>query len=78
MKFIYALVFALSAQVCFSQHLPKELKGIDDEIIQLMKEYSTIGLSVALVKNDKVIYSKGFGYRDVDKKIPADVLNVLF
>ena len=71
MKFIYTLVLVVSVQLCFSQQIPNELKGIDDEIIQLIEEYKTIGLSVAVVKDGKVIYSKGFGYRDLKQKLPV-------
>ncbi|MDH7445957.1 serine hydrolase [Aquimarina sp. 2201CG14-23] len=71
MKFIYALALVLFTQLGFSQQLPKELQGIDDEIIQLMEEYNTIGLSVAIVKDDKVLYAKGFGYRDFKQKLPV-------
>ncbi len=77
MKFIYTIVFAFLLQVCFSQQTPKELKGVNDEIIQLMKRYNTIGLSVAVVKDDKIIYSNGFGYRDLKQKLPVTE-NTLF
>ncbi len=77
MKFIYTFALVLAAQLCFSQQIPKELKGIDDEIIQLMKEYNTIGVSVAVVKDDKVIYSQGFGYRDLKQQLPVTE-NTLF
>ncbi|WP_299257957.1 serine hydrolase [uncultured Aquimarina sp.] len=77
MKFIYTFALVLSAQLCFSQQILKELKGIDDEIIQLMTAYNTIGLSVAVVKDDKVIYSKGFGYRNLKQQLPVTE-NTLF
>ncbi len=77
MKFIYTLIIVLSIQICFGQQVPKELKGIDNEIIQLMKNYNTIGLSVAVVKDGKTLYSKGFGYRDLNQKLPVTE-NTLF
>ncbi len=69
MKFTYTLVFAFLIQCCFSQEIPKELKGIDKKIESLIKEYHAVGLAVAIVKDDKVIYSNGFGYRNLDEKL---------
>ena len=71
MKFIYSLTLIMTIQFCFGQQIPKELKGIESEISQLMKKYKAVGLSVAVVKNNKVIYSKGFGYRDLENKLPV-------
>lgn len=76
MKFIYSLALALLAQLCFSQQLPKELKGINDDINLLIKRYKAAGLSVAVVKDNKIIYSQGFGYRDLENKLPVTVNTV--
>lgn len=61
----------ISVQLCFGQETLEELKGIDGEIIQIMEEYNTVGLSVAVVKNGKTLYAKGFGYRDLKQKLPV-------
>jgi CubicO group peptidase (beta-lactamase class C family) len=36
-----------------------------------MKEWQVPGLAVAVVKDGKVIFSRGYGYRDVQKKLPV-------
>ena len=77
MKFINTLILIITIQFCFSQQTPKELKGIEIEINLLMKKYKAVGVSVAVVKNDKVIYSKGFGYRDLENKLPVTT-NTIF
>ncbi len=77
MKFIYTLAFALFLNLCHGQQLPKELKNIDDEIIELMEEFKTVGLSVAVVRDGKTLYAKGFGYRDLKQKLPVTE-NTLF
>lgn len=71
MKFIYTLAFALFVQLCFSQERNLELKGLENDITILMKQYNAVGLSIAVVKNDTVIYSKGFGYRDLENQLPV-------
>ena len=55
----------------------KRLKGIDKDLNALLQTAQAAGFSVAVVEKDKVIYSAGFGYRDYEKKLPADA-NTLF
>jgi len=55
----------------------KRLKGIDKDLNALLQTAKAAGFSVAVVEKDKVIYSAGFGYRDHEKKLPADA-NTLF
>lgn len=55
----------------------KRLKGIDKDLNTLLQTAKAAGFSVAVVEKDKVIYSAGFGYRDYEKKLPADA-NTLF
>ncbi|WP_282112816.1 serine hydrolase [Maribacter stanieri] len=71
MKFIYTFALVVAAQLCFSQQLPEELKGIDDDINHLIEQYNAVGLSVSIVKDNKIIYSQGFGYRDLENKLPV-------
>jgi CubicO group peptidase (beta-lactamase class C family) len=37
-----------------------------------MEQYQAVGLSVAIIKDNQVIYSKGFGYRDLENKLPVN------
>ncbi len=38
---------------------------------RILKERKAAGFAVAVIQKDKIIYAKGFGYRDYEKKIPA-------
>jgi len=49
----------------------KELLKADQYIQQLMTEWEIAGSAVSIVYKDKVIFSKGYGYRDVAKKLPV-------
>ncbi|NII82121.1 serine hydrolase [Pedobacter sp. SG908] len=53
------------------------LKGIDTLLNRILKDQQVAGFAVAVVKGDQVIYSKGFGYRDVENKKPVTP-NTLF
>ncbi|MBD0259777.1 MAG: serine hydrolase [Cytophagales bacterium] len=54
-----------------AQKPDERLAGLDQEIESLLKAYNAAGLSVAVVEKNKVLYSKGFGYRDYQKKLPV-------
>ena len=53
------------------------LPGIDTLFNRILKDQIAAGFSVAVVKGGEVIYSKGFGYRDVEDKKPVTP-NTLF
>ncbi len=46
------------------------LKSIEEKLEKRQKELGIPGLSLAIVKDGKVILSKGFGYKDFEKKVP--------
>jgi CubicO group peptidase (beta-lactamase class C family) len=37
---------------------------------QLLKDWNTPGIGVGIVINDKLVFAKGYGYRDYEKKLP--------
>src|ERR1700744_1879502 len=48
-----------------------KLQDLDAVINKALKDWQVPGLSIAVVRDGKVIYAKGFGYRDVEKKLPV-------
>jgi len=48
-----------------------KLEGLDDLARQAMKEWKVPGVALAVVQDGKVIYAKGFGYRDLENKLPV-------
>ena len=54
-----------------------KLQKIDDFINNAMKDWEMPGFSVAIVKNDSVIFAKGYGVRNINKSDPVDE-NTLF
>src|SRR6185436_13801610 len=55
---------------------PASLNGLDGFVEQVMKDWHVPGLAVAIVKDGRVVYAKGFGFRDVKKglKVTPDTL----
>jgi CubicO group peptidase (beta-lactamase class C family) len=65
--FLLCLVVRLHAK----EPPPAEaLKGIDAVIEQELKTFQVPGVAVAVVVGDEVVLSKGYGLRDVEKKLP--------
>lgn len=48
-----------------------KLQGLDTLADQAMKEWKVPGVAIAVVQDGKVIYAKGYGYRDIDKRLPV-------
>lgn len=48
------------------------LDGLDQYIERAMKEWHVPGLAIAIVKDDSVVYAKGFGVREVGKPDRVD------
>ena len=68
LTFLFTFIIILHV---FSQQ-DKRLKGLDKDLQKIMDVTMAPGFSVAIVDKGQVIYAKGFGYRDVENKIPAD------
>ncbi len=47
------------------------LEGFDAFVEKVMKDWKVPGLSLAIVKDGKIVYAKGYGFRDVVKKLPV-------
>ena len=50
-----------------------ELDGLQQYVEGVMKELPVVpGVAIAVVRGDKIIYAKGFGYRDLRAKLPVN------
>ena len=68
LTFSTALLF-----VCVFAQPPADprLKGLDTFALKVLKDWNAAGVTIAVVEKNKVIYTGGFGYRDLDKKLPV-------
>jgi CubicO group peptidase (beta-lactamase class C family) len=85
MKRLPIRLFALLLIICCSAaaqpqpqnvSTPPRLNGFDGFVEQVMKDWHVPGLAVVVVKDGKIIYAKGYGYRDVKQglKVTPDTL----
>ena len=47
------------------------LKGFDDYMAQVMKDWNAPGIGVGIVVKDKLVFAKGYGFRDYGNKAPV-------
>jgi CubicO group peptidase (beta-lactamase class C family) len=81
-----SLATILSLLIVFSSIAQKKTKpapevdrfaGLDTAFERVLKDWHAAGFAVAVVEKDKIVYAKGFGFRDNEKKIPVTP-NTLF
>lgn len=63
---ILAAAPALPAQPSVEQ----KLQGFDAYMEQVLKDWNAPGVGVGIVVKDKLVFAKGYGYRDYGKKLP--------
>jgi CubicO group peptidase (beta-lactamase class C family) len=62
---------AASAQQKAAAAKGPDLKALDAWITRAMTEWKIPGVAVGIVKDGKVVVSKGYGYRNVEEKLPV-------
>ena len=68
---ILGAVLVLSVAIPGSAPAQTEpFKGLNEYIVKAMKDWETPGLALAIVKNDSVIFMKGYGVRKLAKMLP--------
>lgn len=65
------LGLSLATTALGQQVLPEGLGNLDTEIAAAMKDWRVPGLSMAIVKDDTVVYARGFGVREEGKPDPV-------
>jgi CubicO group peptidase (beta-lactamase class C family) len=51
-------------------NVSQRLEGFDAYMAKTLKDWNAPGAGVAIVVNDKLVFAKGYGYRDYEKKLP--------
>ena len=70
------VLFAVALMVCGvaaraqDADVAKKLQGFDAYVEQTLKDWNTPGVGVGIVVGDKLVFVKGYGYRDYEKKLP--------
>ena len=70
-----AALAALSLLPAFACHaqtadITQQLDGFDAYMAKVLKDWNAPGIGVGIVVGDKLVFAKGYGYRDYEKKLP--------
>ena len=76
MKKVSLYLSLMLASLCASaqstdKQQQQRFAGIDKIVDKVLQDWHAAGVAIAVVEKDKIIYSKGFGYRDYEKKLPV-------
>ena len=74
MKRIY--MFTILSLFCFvnlsAQKKSPDLKALDQYIAKALKDWNVPGLAIAIVKDDSVVFAKGYGVKTIGTNDPVD------
>jgi CubicO group peptidase (beta-lactamase class C family) len=52
------------------KEVANKLQGFDAYMTKILKDWNAPGVGVGIVAGDKLVFAKGYGYRDYEKKLP--------
>src|SRR5262249_15505250 len=68
-----AAAIALTSSIVVAQQqesVEVRLKGFASYMDQVMKDWNAPGIGIGIVMGDKLVFAKGYGFRDYGKKLP--------
>lgn len=72
MKYVsFLLLFSVLYFGASGQQKDKRLAGLDTMIIRILKEWKVPGASIAIVEKNKVVLTRGYGFKDLENKQPV-------
>ena len=76
---VLVLFVLILTQDSFAQTIDvsKKLKGFDQTIEKILKDWNVPGCGIGIVVKDKMVFARGYGYRDLEKRLPVTP-NTLF
>ncbi|GAB3315248.1 serine hydrolase [Larkinella ripae] len=74
MKHLLGILLSLSLFPVFAQKKPttKQVQEFDAYVEKVRKEWGVPGLAITVVKDNQVIFKKGYGLREIGKNDPVD------
>ncbi len=67
---LFAILVLFNYQKGWAQSSKNDIqwKNLDTAFARVLRDWHAAGFSVAVVVKDKVVYSRGFGYKDYENK----------
>jgi CubicO group peptidase (beta-lactamase class C family) len=68
--FNLAFLLVIAVQIVSAQQAPGA--DFDEYVNKAIKEWGVPGVAIAIVKDDRIVFAKGFGVRELNKPAPVD------
>jgi CubicO group peptidase (beta-lactamase class C family) len=68
--FLAVLVVVASAGAADDPVVAKKLQGFDEYMAKVVKDWNVPGIGVGVVVKDRLVFAKGYGFRDYGQKLP--------
>ncbi len=65
------LVLGVSTARCQVLPVYPDKKAVDQYVLKALEEWKIPGCAIAIVKADTLLYARGYGFRDVENKLPV-------
>lgn len=69
--FVASLLLFVSVTVSAEPIIRTGFAAVESDIQKIMNETKVPGLAIGVIKDGKLIYSHGFGYRNIEKRLPV-------
>jgi len=69
-KILFYRLLSICVFFCTNNKIIAQVEKAEAEIQSIMQTNPVVGLSVAVVKNNKIIYNHSFGFRNVEQQLP--------
>ena len=70
-------LFIFTSSIALAQQQPvnveARLQGFDSYMEQVMKDWNAPGIGIGIVVGDKLVFARGYGFRDYGKKLPYTI-----
>ena len=73
---LFILLLQTATGYCQVNNFQKKFPLIDRYMDSLIKEWNIPGLALGIVYKDQLIYAKGYGYRDLQNKLPVQATTI--
>jgi CubicO group peptidase (beta-lactamase class C family) len=70
------VLLAVASARAQGEDVVKKLEGFDAYMEKVLNDWNAPGVGVGIVINDKLVFAKGYGYRDYGKKLPFTPMTV--
>jgi CubicO group peptidase (beta-lactamase class C family) len=66
------ITFLISVIILLNNNIFPQLSSLNTKLLQIKNTYDVAGMSVCVVKANKIVFSKGYGLRDISRNLPVN------